>query len=140
MSVGGGDASEPIEGTAQKLRPDALGVVPTLDYPQVHALEPHSVLPVHRQRHNWVDCQRSHRSRCLSQKSLKLAPVVNVPAAALPPPSVIDVAVMEARAPLLACGRTPLTLVTVSVTVVAVPLLESATVPAKVVVVSGSRT
>ena len=47
---------------------------------------------------------------------------------------------MKDRAPLLACGRTPVTLVTVSVTVVAVPLLESNTVPAKVVVVSGNKT
>src|SRR5690349_22006444 len=52
--VGGGDAGEPVEGTAQELGPDALGVVPTLDYPQVHALELHSVPPVHRHRHNSV--------------------------------------------------------------------------------------
>ncbi len=44
-----GDTSEPGEGAAEQLRPGALGVVPSLDYPQMHALELDSVLPAHAQ-------------------------------------------------------------------------------------------
>src|SRR5258707_1330377 len=54
VGVVGGDAGEPSEDSAQQLWPDALGVVPTWYYPQMHALELDGVPPVHRQWHDSV--------------------------------------------------------------------------------------